>query len=147
MLANGIHEDAPRREVSLPRLRVLVADDHQAMLDHLVRLIARDYDVVAAVHDGPSVISAATQLGPDVLVLDIGMPGMSGIAAASHLMASGETPKVVFVTMHHDREFVQEAQALGVVGFVTKDRLVTDLLQAIRKVLAGEPFVSPSVSH
>jgi DNA-binding NarL/FixJ family response regulator len=51
------------------------------------------------------------------------------------------------VTMHHDREFVQEAQALGVVGFVTKDRLVADLLQAIRKVLAGEPFVSPSVSH
>jgi DNA-binding NarL/FixJ family response regulator len=75
-------------------------------------------------------------------VLDIAMPGMSGLAAAAQLKQQGAVPKVVFVTMHHDREFVERATALGSVGFVIKNRLVSDLLPAIRSVLAGQSFVS-----
>jgi two-component system, NarL family, response regulator DesR len=75
------------------------------------------------------------------------MPGLNGIAAAARLKARGSTAKVVFVTNLHDREFVDESLALGDVGFVVKDRLVADLLPAIRRVLAGETFVSPSISH
>jgi DNA-binding NarL/FixJ family response regulator len=131
----------------MTRPRILVADDHQAMLDHLIRLISRDYDVVGAFGDGQSAIAAAARLEPDVLVLDIAMPGLSGLAAAARLLAEGTRSKVVFVTMHHDREYVEEAMRLGAVGFVTKDRLVTDLTTAIHRVLAGEPFVSPSVAH
>jgi DNA-binding NarL/FixJ family response regulator len=127
------------------RLRVLVADDHQAMLDNLVRLLSHDFDVVAAVRDGAAAVNEASRIKPDVLVLDISMPIMSGIAAAGRLKARGSTAKVVFVTMHHDREFVQGAAALGTVGFVVKDRLLSDLMPAVRNVLAGEPFVSPSV--
>jgi len=117
------------------------------MLDSLVRLLTRDFDVIAAVTDGVAAVEEAEQLEPDLLVLDIAMPGLNGIAAAARLKAHGSTAKVVFVTNMRDREFVQESLALGDVGFVVKDRLVADLLPAIRRVLAGEAFVSPSVQR
>jgi DNA-binding NarL/FixJ family response regulator len=129
------------------RHRVLVADDHRAMLDMLVRLLSRDFDVIAAVTDGTSAVTEATRLEPDLLVLDIAMPGLSGIAAVRRLKECGSPAKVVFVTNLRDREFVEGSLALGEVGFVVKDRLVADLLPAIRHVLAGETFVSPSVSR
>jgi len=115
------------------------------MLDYLVGMLSREFDVVAAVGDGGSVLIEAQRVHPDLLVLDVSMPVMGGIAAADRLRAIGSTAKVVFVTMHHDREFVQESCALGVVGFVVKDRLVSDLMPAIRSVLAGQSFVSSSV--
>jgi DNA-binding NarL/FixJ family response regulator len=129
------------------RPRVLVADDHRAMLDSLVRLLSREFDVVAMVTDGLAAVTEAEHLEPDLLVLDIAMPGLSGIAAAARLKEHGSKAKVVFVTNMRDREFVQESLALGDVGFVVKDRLVADLLPAVRQVLSGHAFVSPSVSH
>ena len=129
------------------RPRVLVADDHRAMLDSLVRLLTREFDVVAAVSDGTAAVAEAEQLEPDLLVLDIAMPGLNGIAAATRLKEQGSRAKVVFVTNMRDREFVQESLALGDVGFVVKDRLVADLLPAIRHVLAGQTFVSPTVQR
>jgi DNA-binding NarL/FixJ family response regulator len=129
------------------RPRILVADDHKAMLNTLVGMLSRDFDVVAAVTDGLAAVSKAEELDPDLLVLDIAMPGLNGIAAATRLKAHGSAVRVVFVTNLRDREFVQESLALGRVGFVLKDRLVADLLPAIRHVLAGEAFVSPFVKH
>lgn len=125
------------------RPRVLVADDHRAMLDSLVRLLSSEFEVVATVSDGLSVVTTAGRLEPDLLVLDIAMPGLNGIAAAARLKEGGSTAKVVFVTNLHNREFVDEAMSLGDVGFIVKDRLVADLLPAIRSVLAGKSFVSP----
>jgi two-component system response regulator NreC len=127
------------------RPRILVADDHRPMLDTLVRMLSRDFDIVAAVSDGLSAVSEADHLRPDVLVLDIAMPGLNGIAAANRLKEHGSTAKVIFVTNLRDREFVQESLALGQVGFVVKDRLVADLLPAVRNVLAGKAFVSPNL--
>jgi DNA-binding NarL/FixJ family response regulator len=129
------------------RPRVLVADDHRAMLNSLVRLLSGEFEVVATVSDGLAAVATAARLEPDLLVLDIAMPGLNGIAAAARLKESGSTAKVVFVTNLHDREFVEESLALGDVGFVVKDRLVADLLPAIRSVLAGQSFVSPSIAR
>lgn len=129
------------------RPRVLIADDHRAMLETLLGLLGAECDVVAAVSDGRTVVTNALRLDPDVLVLDISMPGLSGIAAASQLKARGSTAKVVFVTMHNDREFLSESLALGDVGFVVKNRLFLDLLPAIRTVLGGQSFVSPSAAR
>src|SRR5215208_1938499 len=129
------------------RPRLLVADDHRAMLDTLVRLLSPEFEVVAAVSDGTSAVAQAEQLAPDLLVLDIAMPGLNGIAAAARLKARGSTARVVFVTNMRDREFVEESLALGDVGFVVKDRLVNDLLPAVRRVLAGGSFVSPTVTR
>ena len=131
-------------DVLAERPRVLVADDHGPMLASLVRLLSTEYEVVAALLDGPAVLLATARHAPDVLVLDIAMPGMSGIAAARQLRDRGIVTKVVFVTMHHEREYVEESVRLGAVGFVVKDRLVADLLPAVREVLAGHTFVSPS---
>lgn len=128
------------------RPRVVVADDHRAMLDTLVRLLSSEFDVVSAVSDGLAVVTAAAQHAPDLLVLDIAMPRLNGIAAAVRVKASGSPVKVVFVTNLHDREFVRESLALGDIGFVVKDRLIADLLPAIHSVLAGEAFVSPTVA-
>jgi DNA-binding NarL/FixJ family response regulator len=127
------------------RPRVLVADDHRAMLNSLVRLLSAEFEVVATVSDGLAAVATATRLEPDLLVLDIAMPGLNGIAAAARLKSVGSTAKVVFVTNLDTREFVEESLALGEVGFVVKDRLVADLLVAIRTVLAGQSFVSPSI--
>jgi DNA-binding NarL/FixJ family response regulator len=128
------------------RPRVVVADDHRAMLDTLVRLLSSEFDVVSAVSDGLAVVTAAAQHAPDLLVLDIAMPRLNGIAAAVRVKASGSPAKVVFVTNLHDREFVRESLALGDIGFVVKDRLIAYLLPAIHSVLAGEAFVSPTVA-
>lgn len=129
------------------RVRVLVADDHSAMLDSLVRMLSHEFDVVAAVTDGLSVVSAASRLDPDLMVLDIAMPGLNGIAAAARVKESGSTAKIVFVTNLHEREFVEGSLTLGDVGFVVKDRLVADLLPAIHNVLTGRSFVSPSLTN
>jgi DNA-binding NarL/FixJ family response regulator len=115
------------------------------MLDNVVRLLSHDFDVVATVRDGAAAVREAPLVNPDIIVLDIAMPVLSGIEAAGRIKANGSTAKVVFVTMHYDREFVDGARALGSVGFVAKNRLITDLIPAIRSVLADEPFVSPSV--
>ena len=129
------------------RPRILVADDHRAMLDTLVQMLSREFEIVATVTDGVAVVTKAEQLEPDVLVLDIAMPGLNGIAAAGRLRENGSQAKVVFVTNMRGREFVQESLALGDVGFVAKDRIVADLLPAIRQVLSGETFVSPTVQR
>jgi len=117
------------------------------MLDSLVRLLSHDFDVVATVTDGLAAVAEAEHLEPDLLVLDIAMPGLNGIAAAARLKEHGSKAKIVFVTNMKDREFVQESLALGDIGFVVKDRLVADLLPAVRQVLSGQAFVSPSVSR
>jgi DNA-binding NarL/FixJ family response regulator len=130
-----------------PRLRVLVADDHGPMLDSLVSLLAGHFDVVAAVADGTAAVEAAQRLKPDVMVLDIAMPGLNGIAAAAQLKSGGSRASVVFVTMHYAPEYVQKALELGTVGFVAKNRLVMDLLPAIRAVESGRSFVSPTLTH
>ena len=129
------------------RPRVLVADDHLPMLDTLVRMLSREFDVVAAVMDGDDVVSKTEELEPQLLVIDIAMPRLSGIAAATRLRQHGSKAKVVFVTNMRGSEFVQESLALGDVGFVVKDRIVADLLPAIRRVLSGETFVSPTVQR
>ena len=136
-----------RKRVVSDRPRVVVADDHHAMLETLVQILSSEFEVVAAVSDGLSVITAAAELEPDLLVLDIAMPGLNGIAAATRVRNSGSSAKVVFVTNLREREFVRESLALGQVGFVIKSRLVADLLPAVRSVLAGQSFVSHSVIH
>ena len=137
---------APTRN-PVRRPRVVVADDHPPMLEQLTRLLAQDYDVVATAADGQAALEAARQAVPDLLVLDIAMPRMNGLAVAAQVRAGDPGVKVVFVTMHYDREFVQEALSLGPVGFVAKDRLVLDLLPAIRAVQAGERFISPTITR
>jgi DNA-binding NarL/FixJ family response regulator len=124
------------------RLRVLLADDHEAMLKSVTEVLAAHYDVIGAVRDGAALIEAATSLKPDVLVVDIGMPVLNGIQAVDRLTNNGSKAKVIFLTMHQGSSYVHACFAAGAAGYVVKQRLVSDLVFAINEVLAGRHFVS-----
>ena len=91
-------------------------------------------------------IEAVARLDPDLLVLDISMPILSGIEAAYRLKGSGSRAKVIFLTVHGDPDYFEAAFCVGDLGYVLKPRLVVDLIPAIREVLKGHIFVSPSVA-
>jgi DNA-binding NarL/FixJ family response regulator len=123
--------------------RVLLVDDNEAMLVRASAALMPDCLIVGAVKDGPAALAAAGALRPDVIVLDISMPGMSGFEVADRLRKTGSTAAVVFLTVHGDEEFLVAAKAAGVIGYVVKPRLTSDLLPAVRDAREGRPFVSP----
>ena len=122
--------------------RVLIVDDNEQMLDRTSSILSSDFTVVGIAKDGPSAIEAVATLRPDVIVLDISMPGMTGLEVATRLRAGGSSAAIVFLTVHDDAEFVEAAQAAGAIGYVVKPRLATDLLTAVREARARRPFVS-----
>ena len=128
------------------RIRVLLADDHEAMLDRVARLLATECNVVGTVTDGQQALDAARELKPNVLVLDISMPVMNGIETAHRLKEAGAETRIVFLTVHDDPDFAREALEAGALGYVIKPRIASDLLAAIKEAHAGRSFVSPSVS-
>jgi len=110
-------------------------------------LLEHDFDVVKAVGDGQAVIDEASRLRPDVLVLDITMPIVNGLAAARRLKAAGFSGKIIFLTVHGDADYVRAAHSVGAEGYVVKNRIATDLLLALREVLADRSFVSPNLVY
>jgi DNA-binding NarL/FixJ family response regulator len=126
--------------------RALLADDHPAVLNKVASLLASTCEVVGKVADGSALLEAAARLQPDILVIDISMPVLSGIEAARQLKTSGARAKIVFLTVHEDPDFVQAALAAGACGYVIKSRLATDLLRAVEEALAGRRYISPSLS-
>jgi DNA-binding NarL/FixJ family response regulator len=129
------------------RLRVLLVDDNEAMLTRARAVLASYYDVVAVAKDGVTALNAADALHPDVIVLDISMPGLSGLDVALSLRAAGSAAAVVFLTVHDEEDFVIAARNAGGLGYVVKSRLGADLIQAVREASAGRPFVSPTLLH
>jgi DNA-binding NarL/FixJ family response regulator len=123
---------------------VLLADDEPDFIVASARLLEPEFEVVKTVGDGQQVLEEAPRLEPDLLVLDISMPIFSGIEAARRLRSSGCQSKIVFLTVHRDPDYVEAGFAAGAKGYVLKSRLVSDLPLALREVLAGRPFVSPS---
>lgn len=98
--------------------------------------------IVGTATDGPSALTAAIALRPDVIVLDISMPGMSGLDVAAALRAQRSTAAIVFLTVHDDAQFVAAAMQAGGTGYVLKPRLVADLLHAVQEARAGRSFIS-----
>jgi len=120
----------------LDRIRVLLADDHEAMLDRVTRLLATEFNVVGTATDGQQALDAARELKPDVLVLDISMPVMNGIETARRLTEAGAKTRIVFLTVHDDPDFAREALEAGAQGYVVKQRIASDLVAAIKKAHA-----------
>jgi DNA-binding NarL/FixJ family response regulator len=130
---------------SLQRPRVLLADDHPAMVALTADALAGECLVVGSVGDGRELLAEAERLHPDVIVLDITMPRLDGIEAARQLRRSERPARLVFLTVHEDADYARAALDAGGLGFVVKSRLASDLLPAIRAALADESFVSPVV--
>jgi DNA-binding NarL/FixJ family response regulator len=106
------------------RPRVLLADDHPAMLALTTAALASECVVVGSVGDGRELLAAAERLHPDVIVLDITMPRLDGIEAARQLLRSHRPARLVFLTAHEDADFAQAAIDAGGLGYVVKARLL-----------------------
>jgi DNA-binding NarL/FixJ family response regulator len=126
------------------RARILVADDHEEIRKTIVHLLKQQFDVIDAVADGPAFLEAVARLKPDVCVLDISMPSMSGIEAAQRIKQSDSRIKIIFLTLHDDSDFRAAALATGAEGYVTKTKMGGHLLLAVREVLAGRTFCPAS---
>jgi len=124
----------------LARARILVADDHEGIRNTIVCLLKREFDVLDAVGDGPAFLEAVDRLKPDVCVLDISMPKMSGIEIAQRIKRNHARIRIVFLTLHDDRDFKTAALATGAEGYVIKAKMNGDLLYAVNEVLAGRTF-------
>jgi DNA-binding NarL/FixJ family response regulator len=122
--------------------RVLLVDDSDAMLARATAVLSPNCVIVGAVNNGTAAINAARALMPDVIVLDISMPGMSGLEVAANLREQGLTSAVVFLTVHDDQDFVVAARQAGGTGYVVKLRLASDLNVAVQEARAGRSFVS-----
>lgn len=125
--------------------RVFIADDQEEMLQTVAQMLEGEFQVVGMAENGMRVLELAPSLSPDLLVLDISMPVVNGIEAAWRLKASGSSAKVIFLTVHADRDFVEAAMSAGAFGYVLKPYLATDLVPAIWTVLEGNTFVSPAM--
>ncbi len=126
--------------------RIIVADDHAIFAEGLKRLLDTEYEIVAVVHNGNDLVTAARKLKPDVILADISMPDLNGIEAARKIMDSGNSAKIILLTMHQDVTYATTALDEGVNGYILKIAEPSELLVAIREVLKGHLYVSPSMA-
>ncbi len=125
--------------------RVVLAEDHAGVAEQLRNLLATEFDVVATVADGLALVRAVTTLQPDVVVADIVMPGMDGIAATAAILARRPTTRVVLATVHNDPELAERGYAAGALACVSKHRAGRELLPAVRAAIRGERFVGSGI--
>jgi DNA-binding NarL/FixJ family response regulator len=130
----------------LSKIRVLLADDHESILARVRALLDEEFDIVGTANNGRDAVAEALRLDPDVVVIDIAMPILDGLQAASRLQSSKSRAKIVFLTVHEDQDFVAAALSCGGSCYVTKSRLTTDLIPAIQEALQGHQFVSQFTS-
>ena len=127
-------------------MRLVIADDRPDIVRAVLRLLVTpEFDVMAIVKSGHAAVESILALKPDCAVLDISMPDFSGIEVARRVKAAGSNTKVVFLTIHEDPDFVDEAVAAGGLGYVVKSRMGLDLRNALRCALSGARFLSPSI--
>jgi len=125
-------------------MRVLLADDHETVLARVREILGEDFNVVGSVNNGRDAVAEVQRLDPEVLVIDISMPVLNGLQTVSQLRSTDHRSKVVFLTVHEDQDYVDAALSAGASGYVTKARVETDLIPAIREVLEGRTYISQS---
>ena len=122
--------------------RVLIADDHEVVLRLLSDLISRDFHLAGAVRNGDELLTQTESLCPDAIVLDISMPGMTGIEAARRIRERGYRTPIVFVSDYVDDEILRAAFDAGGTAFVSKSLASEELVSALQTVIAGGTYVS-----
>lgn len=129
------------------KIRVLLADDHpfvrEGVREHLVK--QSDIEVIGEASDGEETIQKAKKLHPDILILDIRMPGVDGLAVARRLRKTVPATKIIAFTMYDNRKYVLDIVRSGARGYITKDAPASDLVGAIKAVNSGKTFFSPRI--
>ena len=125
-----------------PRTRILLADDHEVVVEGIRGLLEKHYDVIGIAMDGRALIAEAIRLRPDVIVLDVAMPLLNGLDAGKEIGEILPKVKLVFLTMQADPNLAAAALQLGPIGFVLKHSAASELLIAIAQVLRGKAFIT-----
>jgi len=132
-------------KTTMPVPRILIADDQEEMVETIAQALGNEFDIVGTADNGKRAIELATQLFPDILILDISMPLVNGIEAAWRLKSIASPTEIIFVTVHTDPDFVEAARSAGALGYVWKESVASDLAPAVRAVLQGDRFTSLSM--
>lgn len=129
-------------------IKIVIADDHPIVRQGLRMTIERQSDlkVVAEAGNGAEALQIITELQPEVVILDVDMPNGNGFDVLRNLREIEKLPAAIMLTVHCEEEFFNEAMKQGAQGYVLKDSTVTDIVQAIRAVFAGQNYLSPAVT-
>ena len=130
-------------------IRILLADDHAVVRDGLRALLEKqpDMSVVAEANDGRDSIRLAEEQAPDVVIMDIAMPNLNGIEATRRILAANPRTAVVMLSMHQDESYVLRSLKAGAKGYLLKDSLRSDVIDAVRAVFQGRSFLTRKVSR
>jgi two-component system response regulator NreC len=128
--------------------RIVLADDHVLVRQGLKSLLEREhFHVIAEASDGQDAVRLIESHHPDIAIMDISMPTLNGIDAARGLSRTAPKTKVILLTQHEEEQYIHEALEAGVKGYVLKNQVANDLIQAIRQVSRGEFYLSPGISR
>jgi DNA-binding NarL/FixJ family response regulator len=133
--------------IAVDKIRVVLADDHREVIAKIRGVLGDQFEIVEAAENGSQAVIAVLALNPDVFVTDISMPVLNGLQAARRIQKTNSRVKIIFLTIHEDRDFIAAAFSAGATGYVTKRRLSTDLVVAIQEALKGHTFVSDSIRN
>lgn len=133
----------------MPLIRILLADDHAVVRDGLRSLLEKqqDFVVMAEASDGRECLELVEKYSPDVVMMDVAMPKMNGIEATRRILATNPSIAVVILSMHNDESYVLQSLKAGAKGYLLKDSPREDVIEAIRSVAQGRPFLSRKVSR
>lgn len=128
------------------RSRILIADDHKFVAELCQNLLETEFDVIGVVNDGRALLRAASELKPDVIIVDIAMPVLNGLDAAAQVRKMFPAIKVIFLTMNSDAEVAAEGFRRGGSGYLLKTCTAPQMVTAVRDVLRGKTYLSPTFS-
>lgn len=128
-------------------IKLMLADDHRMLREGLSRSMAEEgFDIVGEAQDGFEAIRMASQLKPDVILMDVSMPNCDGVEACRQVKSSGSLSKVVMLTMHVDKEVLTNAIRAGATGYLIKDCSTREIADAVRMAASGETVLSPQLA-
>jgi two-component system response regulator NreC len=130
------------------KIRILIADDHDIVRAGVRSLLGRqeDIEIVGEAADGREAVRLAEELSPSMVVMDVAMPQLNGIDAAGQILRHDPETKIIILSMYADEEFLVRALTAGVKGYLLKDSVQADLLDAVRAVATGRSFFSPEIA-
>jgi DNA-binding NarL/FixJ family response regulator len=130
----------------MPKPRVLLADDHQILIEGLRSLLEPEFELLPTVADGRALVQEARERHPDVIVADVSMPLLNGIEAARQILKEQPRARIVLLTMQSDVAYAAEAFRAGAAGYVLKKSAAAELVTAIREILNGGVYVTPPIA-
>jgi two-component system, NarL family, invasion response regulator UvrY len=131
--------------MALSKIKVAIVDDHEDMLSIFKDILEPEFDVVAAVRTGRALLKSLKEIKPDIIIVDINMPEMSGFELTRKILQEDIEARIILLSAHKDRQIVEEGFSSGAKGFVLKHTAYEDLVDAVSKIIHGNSYVSPSI--